>query len=102
MVSKKQTMNLSISDIIENGSTKDQGLLLFLALQNQFESGNNVKLSLEFCPPMSSSFLNSSFGSLVDRYGYDLIKEKLTFINVQPSKAKVIKNYLDDISKYHK
>jgi hypothetical protein len=98
----KHIVVISITDIISAASTNAEGFQLFSIIDKEFKSGNFVKLSLTDSPPMSSSFLNSSFGSLLDSYGYTFMKNHLSLINVTKSKAERIKGYLDDVNRYYK
>ena len=81
-------------DKVNGTSTNIEGLTLYAILSREIESGNIIKLSLKESTPMSSSFLNSSFGELVDRYGMNVLKKHIRLINYTTSQAEYIKKYL--------
>jgi hypothetical protein len=85
---------INLMDKVNGTSTNIEGLTLYAILSREIESGNIIKLSLKESTPMSSSFLNSSFGELVDRYGLDVFKKHIRLINYTTSQAEYIKKYL--------
>lgn len=85
-----------LTEIVSDVMTNASGFQLFTIIDKNFEAGNRVKLSLSGSGPMTSSFMNSSFGELLDSYGYDFIKDHLSLIDYKPSQAIRIKEYLDD------
>lgn len=93
-------MQLELSDITKSTSTNTDGLMLFMVLKSHVENNQFVKLSLHNVGAMSSSFLNSSFGSLVERYGLKKVKDTISLINYRPSQALYIKNYLHEVGNF--
>lgn len=77
--------------------TNDEGLALFLAIDKEFSEGNCVKLSLEKATTFSSSFLNSSIGELIVKYGVKTLKSNLIIVNYQPSRLNQIRAYIEKI-----
>lgn len=99
---KKKTEKIVVIEVMDcvNGTTtSSEALALFLKVEKALKEGSLVKLSLTEVTPMSSSFLNASFGELFDTFGYKKIKSNISLINYKPSQAKQIKDYLDTISK---
>lgn len=92
------THTIKLMDCVSGTSTNAEGLGLSLKLIPELKAGNTVKLSLDGCTPMSSSFLNSSFGEVVEELGMDVIKRQLRLVDYKPSEAKQIKGYLDMIT----
>ena len=86
---------IKFTDVANNAATNEEGLKLFIAISNEIKKGNDVCLSLLGCPPMSSSFLNSSFGELIDSHGVELIRHSIRLINYKPSYATRIADYMD-------
>jgi hypothetical protein len=89
------TRTIKLMDCVHGTSTNNDGFELFIKISKVFDAGDILKLSLEGSTSMSSSFLNSSFGELVDRYGMDTIKRQLRLVNFKPSQAEEIKKYLE-------
>ena len=77
--------------------TNDEGLALFLAIDKELREGNGVRLSLEKATTFSSSFLNSSIGELVVKFGIETIKSNLIIVNYQPSRLNQIRAYIEKI-----
>lgn len=75
-------------------STNMEGVTLKCLLQPYFEKREKVKVSFEKTTPMSSSFFNSSFGELIDEYGYDLFKDIVIPSNITVQHMSLIKQYI--------
>lgn len=89
--------NIKLMDCVTGTSTNVEGVSLFVQLSKIIDEGNYVRLSLSNITPLSSSFLNSSFGELLDKYGFDKIKESVVLTDYRMKDAMKIKNYLEEI-----
>lgn len=75
-------------------STNMEGVTLKCLLQPYFDKREKVRVSFEKTTPMSSSFFNSSFGELIDEYGYALFKEIVIPSNITVQHMSLIKQYI--------
>jgi len=96
------TKEIIIKDIVSNTTLNDEGVILFKVISDLLNEGNNVILSLNELEPMSSSFMNSSFGAIIDNFGIDTFKEKIRISDYKPSHAIRIKNYIDRYNEIHR
>ncbi len=97
---KKKTENtvvINLMDCVHGTTTSYEGNVLFLKIEEALKDNCSVQISLIDASPMSSSFLNATFGELFDIYGYEKIREYITLINYKPSQAKQIKDYLESV-----
>jgi len=95
------TINIRLLDIVNGTSTNVEGQILFDIISKHLQNGNLVKLSLRDLTPMSTSFLNSSFGELLQHFGYDKIKSSIVLIDYRISDALRIKDYLNVVNDMH-
>lgn len=79
---------------VKGTSTNMEGVTLKCLLQPYFDKREKVKVSFEKTTPMSSSFFNSSFGELIDEYGYSLFKEIVIPANITVQHMSLIKQYI--------
>ena len=86
---------LVLTSSVAGTSTNAEGDKLFAALAPYVAAGKVVRLSLLHASPMSTSFLNSSFGELIDEFGIAAVRASLKLIDYLPSHAGIIKNYID-------
>ena len=84
-----------VKDIITNTTVNEEGKRLFDVMSDFILKGDSVILSLSDLEPMSSSFMNSSFGALIDKYGKQTFKKKVRFTNYRPAYAEKIVNYIN-------
>ena len=86
---------IPVKDVVKGTSTNEEALPLFDAIDNILSMSNIAVLSLKDCAPMSSSFLNSSVGVIIEKYGFDLLKGKLSIVDYTPSMAEIFKSYIE-------
>jgi len=78
---------INLFDVVKGTSTNEDGDKLFSAISKEIEVGVKVRLSLHNCTPMSTSFLNSSFGELTCKYGYERIKQIISLNQLYSNKC---------------
>ncbi len=86
-----------LNDVVNGTYTNDEGAKLYAALAPHLAAGTAVRLSLRGASAMSTSFLNSSFGDLLDHYGIVALRTSLKLVDFVPSHAAIIKKYVDDL-----
>ena len=92
---------LDVASIINGGCTNIDGLTLLVEMEKQFNLGYRVQLSLNNCPALTSSFLNSSIGEIFEKKGVAFLKENVSLINYKPSQARYIKDYIDTLIQFN-
>src|SRR5688572_8758219 len=92
----KPIKRVELTAIVSGGCTNADGFALLNTLETHFKNGFKVQLSLSDAPALTSSFLNSSFGEIIENYGLDFLRENLTLVNYKPSQAKYIKEYVEN------
>jgi hypothetical protein len=85
---------------VRGTATNDQGFTLYVVLKEHFLNERKVRLSLHNATPMSSSFMNSSFGVLIDEFGYTKVTTLLSLIHFNKIQADSIKKYFEQYKKY--
>lgn len=89
-----------ISNIVDNTYTNSEGYKLFIALQKHFEEGVRVDVSFVNLTPTSTSFLNSSIGSIIETYGVDKFYELVRPVQITRSHADILRKYIDFFNKH--
>lgn len=79
---------------IEGTSTNIEGVSLKSLLQAYFNNNERVQVSFKETTPMSSSFFNSSFGELIDEYGYDKFRKIVVPVDITKTHMSLIKRYI--------
>lgn len=86
-----------VKDVVSGTSTNAEGTPLFVLMDSAIKDNKVIVLSLKSCPAMSTSFLNSSIGTLVERYGMSLLKNRLIITDYTTGMAESIKRYLSQL-----
>jgi hypothetical protein len=85
--------NIKLTDIVSGTSTNVDGCALFFVVDKIINANNTVYIDLTDATPLSSSFLNSSIGELIDKYGITKIKQSISYKNATSSMFNNLKNY---------
>ena len=91
------TPTILLGDVMNGTSTNNEGAKLYAALAPHLVAGTVVRLSLRGTTAMSSSFLNSSIGDLIDCYGILALRRSLKLVDYVPSHVAIIKEYINDL-----
>lgn len=95
LIKKGFTMNtIQIKAHVGGTSTNDEGCTLKYLLFPYFRDNVPVMVSFKGTTPMSSSFFNSSFGELIDEFGYDTFKSVVLPRDITASHLNLIKMYI--------
>ncbi len=70
---------LDIRQIVSDFSSNTEGLKLFIALKKEIDNNISVVLLVDKDVTLSSSFLNSSIGAILDDIGINKFKENIKF-----------------------
>jgi STAS-like domain of unknown function (DUF4325) len=91
-------ITIRIMDVVSGTATNAGGIALFANIDKILSTNQKVRLSLDDCTPFSTSFLNSSIGNLIDKYGIDKFKSLIVYSQIKPSQIKKLKSYLEQVS----
>ncbi|MBC7449102.1 MAG: STAS-like domain-containing protein [Hymenobacteraceae bacterium] len=90
----------TLMSIVTGTSTNAEGDALYAALLPYVRTGQVVRLSLHGATPMATSFLNTSFGQLIDDCGLNAVRASVKLVQYVPSHALRLKEYLDHYLPY--
>ena len=96
---KTDAVLIDLMKCVDGTTTSPEGVTLFYAMEKVLKNKKVVKLSLRGATPLSSSFLNSSFGELHDKYGHKFLSKHIMLVNFLPSQAVRIRGYLKELDK---
>ena len=90
---KTQTKIL-LSSIVSNTETNSEGVKLFCVITKAIKNEESIILEIDSNMTLSSSFLNSSLGEVIDNYNLDVLK---TYLKIQTTKTQFerINSYLN-------
>lgn len=82
--------NIVLKDYVSDTLSNSSGFSLFCQIEPLIK--NNVKISIDLkgTSAISSSFFNSSFGSLIENMGYEKVKGSLKFINATQTQLNIL------------
>lgn len=86
--------NIDLRNIASGFSSNSDGVSLFTVLNQAIQNNEQVILKVDNEIAMSSSFLNSSIGEIISKYGLNALKESL---KIRGSKTQFnrISNYIN-------
>lgn len=83
---------IGVSNKLKTYYTNDDGERLFNMIVANLENGDSVELSFKGIDSINSSFVNSAFISLLDRYSFEEIRKKLSFVDTNKQINSLILN----------
>lgn len=88
-----------VKEVVSGTSTNAEGYPLLLAMENSLQKHDKIVLSLHGCTCLSTSFLNSSIGMLIEKYGVTALKSRLSIVDFTPALGSFISKYLTSVKK---
>lgn len=72
---------LKVLDFVERCSTNEDGAIIYKEILSHIERGQKVTVSFSGVNGVPTSFVNSAFIELLERFPFDKIKEMLMFVD---------------------
>lgn len=92
-------MMIKLKDIVKDTYTNASGYSLYTIINHELNSNKEIiTLSFEGVSCTSSSFLNSSIGSLIETHGIAVLN-RIKPVQVSPTQAELLKKYVSSASK---
>jgi hypothetical protein len=92
---------LTLIDTVKDTYTNVSGASLAMQIGKDVADKSIVEISLKNSTPISSSFFNSSFGDLIERLGYNTVKQYIKFKDVTESQGTILRSYFDAYKMMH-
>ncbi len=90
---------IKIKDIVTDSFTNASGYVLYLEIVSKLDSSDDIiALSFEGISGTSSSFLNSSLGTIIEERGIKILN-RIKPINVGVTQSEILKKYIASTSK---
>ncbi len=88
---------IKIAELLKHQSYPQAGDTLYLMIVDKINGEDNVVLDMSGVDTLPSMFLNTSIGRYIDDFGFNILREKMTFHNIGAAQAKRIKDYIQKI-----
>jgi len=92
------TQTINIKDTTTGTLTNADGERLKIAIEKALTGNNIIVLSFAGINTISTSFLNSSIGEIVDQFGLQALKNRIKISHYTPSLAAVISKYVGELT----
>ncbi|MDN3204573.1 STAS-like domain-containing protein [Algoriphagus sediminis] len=87
-------MCIRLIDIVSDTYTNASGYTFYSELKRLLSKGEQIQVSFLGAPAPSSSFLNSSFGALIEEMGLERFLKLVKPSDVTPTQASMLKHYI--------
>lgn len=91
-----KTTKVIVKDVTASALSNDDGIKLSLILDNILTTHDVVLISFKGINILTTSFLNSSIGNLIDNHGLEILS-KIRLVDYTNSIASFVKKYISDI-----
>jgi len=90
----KTKTNISLNSIVSNTETNIEGVRLFCVISEAIKNNTELMLEIDSDMTLSSSFLNSSFGEIIERFDLEKLKSTVK-IKTSRTQFQRISEYLN-------
>jgi hypothetical protein len=88
---------IKVLDLTQSTVSNADAIGLKVAMEKAILNGESLLLSFHGVTTLTTSFLNSSIGQIIDEFGFDELKGKLNLIDYTPHIGKMISDYIKNI-----
>lgn len=88
---------IRITETCPSTITNTDAIALKVAMEDALESGNVIVLSFHGVTTLTTSFLNSSLGEVVENYGFEALKGKISLVDYTPAVGKAVVDYMNNL-----
>jgi hypothetical protein len=89
-------ISILLKDILNGRTYPEGGSVLFEVAKKAVQEGNTISLDLDGVESFPTTFMNTSFGDLIELYGIETTKTLFRFNNITASQVKRIRKYFTD------
>lgn len=90
---------IKLNDVMRGRDFPDAGKCLYDLIIDNISQSCKITIDLEGISSLPSMFLNVSIGRYIDEYGFDSLKNRISFVKITKAQAERIREYID---KYRK
>jgi len=94
-----KTTTIDIKSTCSGTLTNNDGLALLYAIENVLRDTDAVILSFAGIDTISTSFLNSSLGEIVEKHGLIQLKGRILIKNYTPAVGAMVQKYMLNLKK---
>lgn len=93
-------ITIKVSDYTVSTITNSDAVGLRIALKDAILNEDAVVLSFHGITTLTTSFLNSSIGEIIEEFGFDTLKGRLSLIDYTPAIGKAVTDYIGNLKKH--
>lgn len=91
---------IRITDTCPSTITNADAIALKVEMESVLKGGDAIVLSFRGVTTLTTSFLNSSIGEIVEEYGFDALKGKISLTDYTPAIGKAITDYITNLKRH--
>lgn len=91
---------LSVFQLTPSTITNSDAVWLRLAMKEAIINGEAIVLSFHGISTLTTSFLNSSIGEIIDEFGFDALKGRLSLVDYTTVIGKAVTDYIGNLKKH--
>lgn len=92
-------MKIYLKNIVKDTITNKAGTELYDLLNKYIQEKQQIELSLKDATAISSSFFNTSFGAIIENYGFVVLKQYIKLTEADKFQASIMKLYIESAKK---
>lgn len=85
---------IKLQAVMQGKTYPDAGMELFNKLKGILKEEKKIILDMSGVLSLPSMFLNASIGRIIEEYGVDVLKQKISFTHIRATEAARIQDYV--------
>lgn len=81
--------------LLSNANLPQAGNLFYFEVKKSFDISQPVVVDMNGVTSLPSIFLNVSIGKIIDEFGIDMLKKRMSFVKITQGLATRLKGYLE-------
>lgn len=90
------TIDISLKDILKDKTHPEAGIEVFKVAEKAILNDDKVSIDMEDIVAVPTSFMNTSFGDLINLFGFDETKKVFHFKNIRKTQLERFRKYFSD------
>lgn len=89
-------ITIKLKDIIEERSYPEAGEIIYYIIEKAMSQNEKISIDMQDVISVPTMFMNTSFGTFIENFGADKLKQIISFQNILKSQAERISKYIKE------
>ena len=93
-----ETININLADILKINTHPEAGDEVYKISYEAIKNENSISINMADVIAVPTSFMNNSFGKLINNFGYEKTRNSFYFVNIRKTQIERFRKYFEDFA----